>query len=240
MILKKSLVAASITLLLLAAAHGQQLGEQLEQTRETLAEIKMRLDQRTQTLQAEWEALKSEEAELDRIRRGGTLQGSKLNKYRKRQAEFNQRVMQYNTDSEQLRRDIEAYETAVENMNAATQAARQRQQLDVLATYLGQMGLAAPSTVDNPDEVQALTDLLEQKRVELEAEYTALQEERQRIIDESREGSDNGTSVATIEQEVYQVNEKINALAKRRKLFNDAVRSVNAILRQNIQLLPEP
>lgn len=288
MILKKSLVLVSMTLLFpAAAAHAQAPGEkttippnsiqsfndtasrvdldslyqdrsenrpngvwiaqaqpvtdeQLEQTRENLSEIKMQLDQRTQVLQAEWEALKKEEAELDRISRGGTLQGSKLNKYRKRQAEFNQRVMQYNEDSEQLRQDIEAYETAVKNMNAAQQEAMQGQQLDALAVALGKIDLPPPSALDNPEEIQNLADLLQQKRAELEAEYTALQEERQRIIDESREGGESGASVEAIEQEVYQVDEKINALAKRRKLFNNAVRSVNAMLRQNIQLLPEP
>lgn len=227
-------------------AQAQEVSdEQMEQTRENLMAIKERLDQRSQALQEEWDELKKEEAELNKISQGRTLQGSRANRFSKRVNEFNQRMMQYNEKNEALRKDVEAYEMAVKNMQAAARDAAQHRydegaQREALGAELGKIGLAAPSSLESREEIEEITALLEGKREELEAEYNALQAERQQVSAAMRQGGEYGASVSSIQQQVYEINERTDELAKRRELFNNVVTSVNELLGQDIQPLPEP
>lgn len=227
-------------------AQTQQFTDkQIAQVGENIPEIKKRLDQRSKALQEEWEALKKEKEEIDRLGSGRTLQGSRANRWVKRVQAYNQRMVKYNEENEKLRQDIEEFEAAVKNMEAVTREASESrpdtgEQLDALDAELSKMGLAAPSSVENQEEIEQITALLERKRVEMEEEYNALQEERQRVATGRQEGGGYGASGSTVEQQVYEINEKINEYAKKRKLFNDVVHSVNEILGQNIQPLPGP
>ena len=95
-------------------AENEQLSpEDLEQQKENLAEMKHQLEQRRQALDEEWKTLQVEQQELARISRGGTLRGSKKNRFMKRSAEFNERVMKYNEDKDQLQRDYDTYNASI-------------------------------------------------------------------------------------------------------------------------------
>ena len=95
-------------------AENEQLSqEDIEQRKEKFAETKQLLDKRKKALEEEWKALQAEQEELARISRGGTLRGSKKNRFMKRSAEFNERMMKYNEDKEQLQRDYDTYNALV-------------------------------------------------------------------------------------------------------------------------------
>ena len=95
-------------------AENEQLSqEDIEQQKENLAEMKQQLEQRKQALDEEWKTLQAEQQELARISKGGTLRGSKKNRFMKRSAEFNERIVKYNEDMEQLQRDYNTYDTSV-------------------------------------------------------------------------------------------------------------------------------
>jgi len=256
MFYKKSLPTLLIILLLLPlAVYAQQYtDQQLEQTKENMAAIKSQLDKRSLALQAEWEALKKEQAELARLSSGGTLRGSKKNKYVKMNAEYNARMMKYIEDKEKLRQDMEAYEAAVRNMKAAVREAPQPQsdsesesqtemqsgeQAAALEGVLSNAGIDASVSATNQDEIDKITDLLNTRRAELLEEYKALKAEQQRISMHSRKApaKDNAPSVS---EQVYEVNQKMKEFAKTRKRFNDAVNSFNELLGQNVQALPGP
>ncbi len=94
--------------------------EQIKQTQE-MTGIRERLEARIQALEAEWAAIKKEEEEINKVGRSGTLRGSKAKKFMKRTEDFNQRVMKYNAEKENLHQDIEAYEAAVKAKETAVQ-----------------------------------------------------------------------------------------------------------------------
>lgn len=95
-------------------AENEQLSqEDIEQHKEKFAETKQLLEKRKKALDEEWKALQAEQEELARISRGGTLRGSKKNRFMKRSAEFNERIMKYNEDKEQLQRDYDTYNALV-------------------------------------------------------------------------------------------------------------------------------
>jgi sugar-specific transcriptional regulator TrmB len=191
---------------------------QIQQTQENMSGIRERLEARIQALEAEWAAIKKEEAEINRIVQGGTLRGSNTKKFMKRTDDFSQRVMKYNTEKETLRKDIEAFETAVKN------------------------AAIAPLDTDSEDPAAKAAQTkayLEKKREELTVEYRALKQEKQRIgrPDQTGPAADN---LPTVNQQASQWNEKMKEFAKKRKTFNEAVQAFNEKTGQNVQPLPEP
>jgi len=198
------------------AQTSRAADEQIKQTQE-MTGIRERLEGRIQALEAEWAAIKKEEEEINRIGRGGTLRGSKAKKFMKRTDDFSQRVMKYNAEKETLRKDIEAYETAVKNASIA------------------------PLDADSEDPAAKAAQTkayLEKKREELTEEYHALKQEKQRIgqPDQTGAAADN---LSTVNQQASQWNEKMKDFAKKRKIFNEAVQTFNETTGQNIQPLPE-
>ncbi|MBW2669147.1 MAG: hypothetical protein JRD87_04540 [Deltaproteobacteria bacterium] len=191
--------------------------EQIKQTRENMAGIRERLEARIQALEVEWATIKKEEEEINRIGRGGTLRGSKTKKFMKRTDDFSQRVMKYNAEKEKLRKDIEAYETAVKNASIT------------------------PLDADSEDQAAKAAETkayLEKKREELAEEYRALKQEKQQIGQPAQ--TDATGNVPTVNQQVSQWNEKMKEFAKKRKVFNETVQAFNETTGQNVQLLPEP
>jgi chromosome segregation ATPase len=102
------------------AQTSRAADEQIKQTQE-MTGIRERLEARIQALEAEWAAIKKEGEEINKIGRSGTLRGSKAKKSMKRTEDFNQRVMKYNAEKENLRQDIKAYEAAVKAKETAVQ-----------------------------------------------------------------------------------------------------------------------
>lgn len=200
---------------LFTAQTAQPDDPQVQQTQD---EIRERLEARIQALEAEWAAIKKEEAEINRIGQGGTLRGSNTKKFMKRTDDFSQRVMKYNTEKETLRKDIEAFESAVKN------------------------AAIAPLDTDSEDQAAKAAQTkayLEKKREELTEEYRALKQEKQRIgrPDQTGPAADN---LPTVNQQASQWNEKMKEFAKKRKTFNEAVQAFNEKTGQNVQPLPEP
>jgi len=254
----KSIVLLCIIVLFLSAtvcAQQQQYTDrQLMQAQENMDEIKNKLENRIQALQAEWEAIKKEQEELARISRGGSLRGSKKNKYLKRNADFNARMMKYTEDKDKLRQDAEAYKAAIRNMEAAaqemtapqtdketeTQTSRPpEEQATELTDVLNNAGINVPVSAVNQEEIDKITALLDRRRAELLEEYKVLKAEQQRIAMQGQKGQTKENAPSVSEQ-VYQINAKLKDFAKTRKRFNDAVHSVNEILGQNVQPLPGP
>jgi len=227
-------------LFLPAVVYAQQQHE------ENMAAIKSQLEKRSQALQADWEALQKEQAELARLSSGGTLRGSKKNKYVKMNAEYNARMMKYIEDKEKLRQDMEAYEAAVKEMGAAVREAPEPQaemqsgeQATALEGVLSNAGIDASVSATNQAEIDKITDLLNTRRAELLEEYKALKAEQQRISVESRKRPTKENAPPVSEQ-VYEVNQKMKEFAKTRQRFNNAVNSFNELLGQNVQALPGP
>ncbi|MFC1515986.1 hypothetical protein ACFL7E_04420 [Thermodesulfobacteriota bacterium] len=228
MLSKRSLFIIFIFIAMLASPAAA--GEQLEQTQANLEEIKNGLNQRQAALAEEWAALKTEKAELDRIASGGTLSGSKKNKYIQRTAAFNERMMKHAEEKEKLRQDIETYNAAVNQMAAAVDA---REKSDTEPGPEPEADPPAPASAQSQQEIDDTAARLNRTREELAAEYKALQQEKQRI-------ASSGEGGTVISEQTQEINKKINEFAKRRERFNKGVTDFNELTGQNVQILPAP
>lgn len=205
-----------IAMLVLPAAAN----EQLEQTKANLDQIKERLDQRAEDLASEWEVLQQQKTELEGMASGGTLQGSRKNRYLRLNKEYNDRMMKYIEDKKKLRQDVETYNAAVQQMGTA-------------AVERAKTDFAEPPSAQNQQEIEETAAQLNSKREEMAAEYKALQQEKQQIS-----ASTGGSAV--INERTQEVNRKINEFAKRRQDFNKAVNDFNELTGQSVQTLPAP
>ena len=258
MLRAKSIVLLCIIVLFLpvtvCAQQQHYTDQQLIQAQQNMDKVKAQLQKRKQALQAEGEALKKEQEELAKMASGGTLRGSKKNKFVKKQAEYNARMMKYTQDTDILLQDVEAYKAAVKNMEAAAQELSSSQsekeletqtslppgeQTAALTDVLNNAGIQVSVSTADQEEIDKITDLLNRRRAELLEEYRVLKAEQQRIstLGQKSQTTRNASSVS---EQVYQVNEKLKVYAETRKRFNNAVDSVNEILGQNVQPLPGP
>lgn len=121
--LKKSLPILLLVLFLIPATVYAQ---QPQYSQEKLAEMKQELDQREQALQKTWESLQKEHAELNRLASGGTLRGSRKNRFMRRQTAWNDGMMEYIQSRKKLHEDMEAYQSAVREVQSATQSETNR------------------------------------------------------------------------------------------------------------------
>ncbi len=227
------IIMTCIAMLVLPAAAD----EQLEQTKANLDQIKERLDQRGEDLASEWEVLQQQKTELDGMASGGTLRGSRKNRYLRLNKEYNTRMMKYVEDKNKLRQDVETYNAAVQQMGTAADE-RAKTESDTESEPEAEVDAQESDseespTAQNQQEIEETAAQLNLKREELAAEYKALQQEKQQIS-ASKEGR------AVVGERTQEVNRKINEFAKKRQGFNKAVNDFNELTGQSVQTLPVP
>ncbi|MBW2192797.1 MAG: hypothetical protein JRF27_03310, partial [Deltaproteobacteria bacterium] len=146
-----------------------------------------------------------------------------------RTAAFNERMMKHAEEKEKLRQDVETYNAAVNQMEAAVD---ERAKADTKPDAM-EAGSPAPPSAQSQQETDDTAARLNRTREEMAAEYKALQEEKQQIASSSEGG-------AAISEQTQVVNKKINEFAKRRERFNKGITDFNELTGQNVQTLPQP
>jgi len=178
-------------------------------------QIKQSLDQQAKSLEKEWEAIQAETEELNKIAKGPTLRGSRANEYKKRVSELEARKAKYMQDKQELEADYKLLEDAQKQMKQGSEAA----------------GTAAAA--NDPSEVQRLAAEFEQRRKALSDEYRSLQSERAKIGAQGK----SKTGAPSVAEEMAEWKSRMDEHAKRRREFNDAVRSFNQSTGQNLKTL---
>jgi len=203
---------------LLLAQSSQPSETQVEKAAQNMDQVKENLDRRAAELAKEFEAIQQETAEIRKIGGGSrTLRGSRAEEFVRRSRQLNQRQNQYLKDMEQLEQDRRVYREALQKMEERVEEGGET------------AASAAPS-----EDMEWLKTEIEDRRKRLVEEYEALKEEKAKISADAGSSQSSGSSVA---EQMAEWDAKMKDHAQRRRSFNDAVKSFNAINGQNLPTL---